>query len=63
MKLLHTSDWYIECALNGRKWYDEEFEGFLTWLADMIQSNKIDALLVASDVFDTSAQSNRAQEF
>jgi hypothetical protein len=39
-----------------------EFEAFLTWLAETIQQNEIDALLVADDVFDTSAPSNRAQE-
>lgn len=61
MKLLHTSDWHIGRTLYGRKRY-EEFESFLTWLADTIQQNKIDALLVAGDVFDTSAPSNRAQE-
>ncbi|PTQ90919.1 exodeoxyribonuclease I subunit D [Nitrosomonas nitrosa] len=61
MKLLHTSDWHIGRTLYGRKRY-EEFEVFLAWLAETIQQNKIDALLVAGDVFDTSAPSNRAQE-
>jgi exonuclease SbcD len=61
MKLLHTSDWHIGRTLYGRKRY-EEFESFLIWLAETIQQNEIDALLVAGDVFDTSAPSNRAQE-
>ena len=61
LKLLHTSDWHIGRTLYGRKRY-EEFEAFLTWLAETIQQNAIDALLVAGDVFDTSAPSNRAQE-
>lgn len=61
MKILHTSDWHIGRTLYGRKRY-EEFEAFLTWLAETIQQNAIDALLVAGDVFDTSAPSNRAQE-
>lgn len=61
MKLLHTSDWHIGRSLYGRKRY-EEFDAFLTWLADTIQLNEIDVLLVAGDVFDTSAPSNRAQE-
>lgn len=61
LKLLHTSDWHIGRTLYGRKRY-EEFESFLTWLAETIQQNEIDALLVAGDVFDTSAPSNRAQE-
>ncbi len=61
MKVLHTSDWHIGRTLYGRKRY-EEFEAFLSWLAETIQQNEIDALLVAGDVFDTSAPSNRAQE-
>jgi len=61
MKLLHTSDWHIGRTLYGRKRY-EEFEAFLTWLAETIQQKEIDALLVAGDIFDTSAPSNRAQE-
>lgn len=61
LKLLHTSDWHIGRTLYGRKRY-EEFDAFLTWLAETIQQNAIDALLVAGDVFDTSAPSNRAQE-
>lgn len=61
MKLLHTSDWHIGRTLYGRKRY-EEFDAFLTWLAETIQENAIDVLLVAGDVFDTSAPSNRAQE-
>jgi exonuclease SbcD len=61
MKVLHTSDWHIGRTLYGRKRY-EEFEAFLTWLAETIQQNEIDALLVAGDIFDTSAPSNRAQE-
>ncbi len=61
MKFLHTSDWHLGRTLYGRKRY-EEFEAFLAWLAETIQQNEIDALLVAGDVFDTSAPSNRAQE-
>lgn len=61
MKVLHTSDWHIGRSLYGRKRY-EEFDAFLTWLAETIQKNEIDALLVAGDIFDTSAPSNRSQE-
>lgn len=61
MKLLHTSDWHIGRTLYGRKRY-EEFEAFLTWLAETIHREQADALLVAGDVFDTSSPSNRAQE-
>ena len=61
MKILHTSDWHLGRPLIGRKRY-EEYEAFLSWLADTILREGVDALLVAGDVFDTSAPSNRAQE-
>lgn len=61
MKLIHTSDWHIGRALGNHKRY-EEFDAFLNWLASLIEEEKIDALLVAEDVFDNSTPSNRAQE-
>jgi len=61
MKLLHTSDWHLGRALYNRKRYNE-YEAFLNWLAGIIESENIDVLLVAGDVFDNSAPSNYAQE-
>lgn len=61
MKILHTSDWHIGRTLYGRKRY-EEFEAFLSWLAETIQYERVDALLVAGDIFDTNTPSNRAQQ-
>lgn len=61
MKILHTSDWHIGRTLYGRKRY-EEFEAFLTWLAETVEKYEIVALLVSGDVFDNSAPSTRAQE-
>jgi exonuclease SbcD len=61
MKILHTSDWHIGRTLYGRRRYDEH-EAFLNWLADVIEAEEIDALLVCGDVFDNSTPSNRAQE-
>ena len=61
MKFLHTSDWHLGRSLYGRKRY-EEFSAFLDWLAQTIESEKVDTLLVAGDVFDTTTPSNRAQE-
>ena len=61
MRILHTSDWHIGRSLCGRKRY-EEYNSFLIWLTETIQQNDIEVLLVAGDVFDTTAPSNRAQE-
>lgn len=60
MKILHTSDWHLGRTLYGRKRY-QEFEAFLDWLANTIEQHQVEALLVAGDVFDTNAPSNRAQ--
>jgi exonuclease SbcD len=61
LTILHTSDWHIGRVLCGKKRY-EEFAAFLDWLAETMQQNQVDVLLVAGDVFDTSTPSNRAQE-
>ena len=61
MKILHTSDWHLGRSLYGRRRY-EEFSAFLDWLANTITQEKIDILLVAGDIFDTTTPSNTAQE-
>ncbi len=60
MKFLHTSDWHLGRSLYGRKRYGE-FGAFLDWLVKLVNERSIDCLLVAGDVFDTPAPSNRAQ--
>lgn len=61
MRVLHTSDWHLGRSLYGRKRYDE-FAKFLEWLAQKVEAEKVDVLLVAGDVFNNSIPSNRAQE-
>lgn len=61
MKILHTSDWHLGRSLYGRKRHDE-FAAFLNWLADVLENEAVDALLVSGDVFDTGTPGNRAQE-
>ncbi|PHR30547.1 MAG: exonuclease sbcCD subunit D [Desulfotalea sp.] len=60
MKILHTSDWHIGRALYGRK-RNEEFSQFLNWMIATLSSEKIDVLLIAGDIFDTTTPSNWAQ--
>jgi exonuclease SbcD len=61
MKILHTSDWHIGRTLHTKKRYDE-YKAFLNWLAETIEREGVNALLIAGDVFDTGTPSNRAQE-
>lgn len=60
LRVLHTSDWHLGRLLYGRKRY-EEFDLFLAWLVERIEAEKIEVLLLAGDIFDTSTPSNRAQ--
>ena len=61
MKILHTSDWHLGRSLYDKKRY-EEFDAFLQWLLELIAIEKIDVLLVAGDIFDTTTPGHRAQE-
>jgi exonuclease SbcD len=61
MKILHTSDWHIGRTLYEKKRYDE-FEQFFIWLLQTLESENIDVLLIAGDIFDTGTPSNKAQE-
>ncbi len=51
MRILRTADWHIGQTVNG---WTREFEhrAFLKMLADIIEAQAIDALIVAGDVFD-----------
>jgi exonuclease SbcD len=53
MKLLHTGDWHLGHAFHGLE-RDHEFEAFFAWLLGTLERERIDALLVAGDVFDAS---------
>ncbi|MEI7694062.1 MAG: exonuclease SbcCD subunit D C-terminal domain-containing protein [Chlorobium sp.] len=61
MNFLHTSDWHLGHTLYGRNRYSE-FSAFLDWLVELIEQERVDVLLVAGDLFDTSMPGNRAQE-
>ena len=61
IRILHTSDWHLGRTLHDKKRYDES-ESFLNWLAELVEKEKTDLLLVAGDVFDSSTPGNRAQE-
>ncbi|MEI6638343.1 MAG: exonuclease subunit SbcD [Chlorobium sp.] len=61
MNFLHTSDWHLGHTLYGRSRYSE-FSAFLDWLVELIELERVEALLVAGDLFDTTMPGNRAQE-
>lgn len=59
MKIIHTADWHIGHELYG---YDreEEFDCFFTQLANLMEKEQPDALLVSGDVYDSYMPSNAA---
>jgi exonuclease SbcD len=60
MRLLHTSDWHLGQDLHR---HDRQFEHrkFLEWLLKVVEEQRIDALLIAGDVFDTANPPASAQ--
>jgi len=60
LTLLHTSDWHLGRRLYGKPRYDE-FKQFLDWQLQTLREQKVDVLLIAGDIFDTTAPSNQAQ--
>lgn len=59
MKILHSSDWHI-----GRKLYNKELKNdmalFFDWILETINSEKIDVLIIAGDIFDLAYPSNES---
>lgn len=61
MKFMHTSDWHLgqNFFTKSRK---EEHQEFFSWLLKQINSNGIDAVIVAGDIFDTGTPPSYARE-
>lgn len=61
IRVLHTADWHIGHTFFG---YDRTAEHlhFFEWLNGQLAANRVDALLVAGDVFDTINPSAASQK-
>jgi exonuclease SbcD len=60
MKILHTADWHIGKKYNNTDFLPD-FEFFAEQLIDIINTEKIDLLLVSGDVFDVYSPASSAQ--
>jgi exonuclease SbcD len=60
MKILHTSDWHVGKVLKGRDRYDEHV-AVLGSIAAIARDEDVDVVLVAGDLFETSAPTARSQ--
>lgn len=61
MKFLHTSDWHIGKTLKGRSRLDEQTQ-ILEEIVDIASREAVDAVLIAGDLYETSAPSAQAQQ-
>jgi len=53
MRLLHTADWHLGHVLRDHS-RTAEHAHFLRWLVDTVVERRVDALLIAGDVFDAA---------
>jgi DNA repair protein SbcD/Mre11 len=60
MRFMHTSDWHVGKTLKGRDRLDEQ-RAVLAEIAAIAEENQTDAVLVAGDVYESSAPSAPAQ--
>ncbi|MET1054081.1 MAG: exonuclease SbcCD subunit D C-terminal domain-containing protein [Pedobacter sp.] len=61
MRILHTADWHLGKRLESNERTDEH-QAFLNWLIQTLQTEHVDVLIVAGDIFDTGSPSNSAFE-
>ncbi|CAH9064636.1 Nuclease SbcCD subunit D [Pseudoalteromonas holothuriae] len=61
MKVLHTSDWHL-----GQQFYEhsraQEQQVFLDWLINILQTQSIDLLLIAGDIYHTATPPASAEQ-
>jgi exonuclease SbcD len=51
MRFIHTSDWHLGRSLHGEPLLDAQAT-FLTWLLALARSERVDAVVVAGDIYD-----------
>ncbi len=61
MRLLHTSDWHLGQTLHEFE-RDYEHQCFLDWLLGTLETEQVEALLIAGDIFDNANPSAAAQK-
>jgi len=60
MRILHSSDWHLGQHFMGKS-REAEHRAFLDWLLTQIKQHKVDALVVAGDLFDTGTPPSYAR--
>lgn len=60
MKVLHTSDWHLGMTLRNGMSYVNDQRHFIDEICKIAEKEKVDAILIAGDVFDRSIASGEA---
>ncbi|GAA0127520.1 exonuclease SbcCD subunit D [Clostridium sp. CTA-19] len=60
MRILHTADWHLGKNLEGFSRMDEQ-EEFLNDFIEIVESNKVDLIIIAGDIYDNSNPPARAE--
>lgn len=61
MKILHSSDWHLDCRLYDRRRTDEH-QAFLDWLRQTVIDREIEVLIVSGDVYDNRTPTLESQQ-
>lgn len=60
MRFLHTGDWHLGRTIRGRS-RASEFEAVLAELLDIARAERVEAMLVCGDIFDSATPSPEAE--
>ncbi|GHE91030.1 exonuclease subunit SbcD [Thalassotalea profundi] len=60
-RVLHTSDWHLGQYFYGKS-RAKEHQAFINWLIEKVSELKINAVIVAGDIFDTGTPPSYARE-
>ncbi|NVK42477.1 MAG: exonuclease subunit SbcD [Oceanospirillaceae bacterium] len=60
MRILHSSDWHLGQHFMGKS-REAEHRAFLGWLIETAREHRVDALIVAGDIFDTGTPPSYAR--
>lgn len=61
MRILHSSDWHLGQHFIG-KTRQAEHQALIAWLLEQVEEQKVDAVLIAGDIFDTGTPPSYARE-
>ena len=61
MRLIHTSDWHLGQHFMGKS-RQAEHQALIVWLLDQVETQAVDAVLIAGDIFDTGTPPSYARE-